>query len=88
MNLPAIPATRGNAGWQARAGYAAWVAQETRNGHEFAGQIARRVMISLTPIEAMTPKPASLAVRAIQWAISFAAIGNFSKVLPKGRDDS
>jgi hypothetical protein len=43
-------------------------------------------MISLTTIEAMTPKPASLAMRAIQWAISFAAIGNFSKVLPKGRD--
>jgi hypothetical protein len=43
-------------------------------------------MISLTAIEAMTPKPASLAVRAIQWAISFAAIGDFIKVLPKGRD--
>jgi hypothetical protein len=43
-------------------------------------------MISLTAIEAMTPKPASLAMRAIQWAISFTTIGNFSKVLPKGRD--
>jgi hypothetical protein len=43
-------------------------------------------MISLTAIEAMTPKPASLAMRAIQWAISFASIGDFIKVLVEGRD--
>jgi hypothetical protein len=86
LHVPSIPATRGNAGRQARAGYAAWVAQETRNGHEFAGHIAASFMISLAAIKAMTPKPASLTVRAIHWPINITTIVDLIKVLVEGRD--